>query len=167
MIEEKLNSLRPYVTGVRFVKNLSVIDLVLQSGWDIFESDTVTYKPSSSNPNYFMVFPKNPDDGIDVVLQHVEQVIEVNIEKEKKLTLLKAKIEELKSLFSNKPLSELEKLKFIIQDCPELTMEDLNVKPKISNSNVRKGVELPPKPPIDKEVHLSGESKHRLEKEEV
>ena len=43
MIEEKLNSLRPYVTGVRFVKNLSVIDLVLQSGWDIFESDTVTY----------------------------------------------------------------------------------------------------------------------------
>ena len=57
MIEEKLNSLRPYVTGVRFVKNLSVIDLVLQSGWDIFESDTVTYKPSSSNQNYFMVFP--------------------------------------------------------------------------------------------------------------
>jgi hypothetical protein len=159
MIEEKLNSLRPYVTGVRFVKNLSVVDLVLQSGWDIFESDTVTYKPSSSNPNYFMVFPKNPDDGINIVLQHVEQVIEVNIEKEKKLTLLKAKIEELKSLFSNKSLSELEKLKFKIEDLTEPTMEDLNVKPKIPN-NVRKGVELPPKKPSDKEVHTT------LEKEE-
>ncbi len=160
MIEEKLNSLRPYVTGVRFVKNLSVVDLVLQSGWDIFESDTVTYKPSNNNPNYFMVFPKNPDDGIGIVLQHVEQVIEVNIEKEKKLTLLKAKIEELKSLFSNKPLNELEKLKFIIQDLTEPTMEDLNLKSKIINSNVRKGVELPPKKPSNKEVNIT------LEKEE-
>ena len=166
MVQEKLNSLRPYVTGIRFVKNLPVVDLILQDNWDIFESDNVTYKISNTNTNYFMVFPKNPDDSIDVVLQHVEQVIEVNVEKEKKLTLLKAKIEELKSLFSNKPLSELEKLKFIIQDLTEPTMEDINPKPKI-NSNVRKGVELPPKPPIDKEVHLSGESKHRLEKEEV
>jgi len=105
MVQEKLNSLRPYVTGIRFVKNLPVVDLILQDNWDIFESDNVTYKISNTNTNYFMVFPKNPDDSIDVVLQHVEQVIEVNVEKEKKLTLLKAKIEELKSLFSNKPLS--------------------------------------------------------------
>ena len=90
----------------------------------------------------------------------MEQVIEVNIEKEKKLTLLKAKIEELKSLFSNKPLNELEKLKFIIQDLTEPTMEDLNLKSKIINSNVRKGVELPPKKPSNKEVNIT------LEKEE-
>jgi len=157
MVQEKLNSLRPYVTGIRFVKNLPVVDLILQDNWDIFESDNVTYKISNTNTNYFMVFPKNPDDSIDVVLQHVEQVIEVNVEKEKKLTLLKAKIEELKSLFSNKPLSELEKLKFIIQDLTEPTMEDLNLKPKIENGNIKKnGVELPP----------PNSSKYSLEKEE-
>jgi|TARA_R110000824_G_scaffold115989_3_gene267222 hypothetical protein len=157
MVQEKLNSLRPYVTGIRFVKNLPVVDLILQDNWDIFESDNVTYKISNTNTNYFMVFPKNPDDSIDVVLQHVEQVIEVNVEKEKKLTLLKAKIEELKSLFSNKPLSELEKLKFIIQDLTEPTMEDLNLKPKIENGNIKKnGVELPP----------PKSSKYSLEKEE-
>jgi hypothetical protein len=157
MVQEKLNSLRPYVTGIRFVKNLPVVDLILQDNWDIFESDNVTYKISNTNVNYFMVFPKNPDDSIDVVLQHVEQVIEVNVEKEKKLTLLKAKIEELKSLFSNKPLSELEKLKFIIEDLTEPTMEDLNLKPKIENANIKKnGVELPP----------TQNSKHSLKKEE-
>tara|TARA_R110000751_G_scaffold76233_1_gene153450 strand:- start:2585 stop:3061 length:477 start_codon:yes stop_codon:yes gene_type:complete len=157
MVQEKLNSLRPYVTGIRFVKNLPVVDLILQDNWDIFESDNVTYKISNTNTNYFMVFPKNPDDSIDVVLQHVEQVIEVNVEKEKKLTLLKAKIEELKSLFSNKPLSELEKLKFIIQDLTDPTMEDLNLKPKIENGNIKKnGVELPP----------PKSSKYSLEKEE-
>ena len=155
MVQEKLNSLRPYVTGIRFVKNLPVVDLILQDSWDIFESDNVTYKLSSSNSNYFMVFPKNPDDSIDVVLQHVEQVIEVNVEKEKKLTLLKAKIEELKSLFSNKPLKKKKKLKFVIETIPEPTLDDIPRSP--SSRNIKKnGVELPP----------AQNSKHSLEKEE-
>jgi len=153
MVQEKLNSLRPYVTGIRFVKNLPVVDLILQDNWDIFESDNVTYKISNTNANYFMVFPKNPDDSIDVVLQHVEQVIEVNVEKEKKLTLLKAKIEELKTLFSNKPLSELEKLKFVIETIPEPTLDDI---PRPSSNIKKNGVELPP----------TQNSKHSLEKEE-
>jgi len=82
-MEEKLNKLRPYVTGIRFVKDLPVIDLVLRESWDIFESDSVTYKHSTNNANYFMVFPKNPKDGIDMVLEHVDHIISVNIEKEK------------------------------------------------------------------------------------
>ena len=102
-----------------------------------------------------MVFPKNPDDSIDVVLHHVEQVIEVNVEKEKKLTLLKAKIEELKSLFSNKSLSELEKLKFTIESIPEPTLNDIPTTP--TNGTIKKnGVELPP----------PKSSKYSLEKEE-
>ena len=111
MLQEKLNELRPYVTGIRFIKNLPVVDLIIKEGWNIFESETVTYKPGTTNQNYFMVFPKDPDDSIDSVLEHVEHVLEVNIEKEHKLTLLKAKIEELKILFTNKSLSELERLK--------------------------------------------------------
>ena len=112
MVQEKLNSLRPYVTGLRFVKNLPVVDVILKEGWNIFESDSVTYKSSTNQPNYFMVFPKNPEDSIDSVISHVEYIIEVNIEKENKLALLKAKIEELKVLFTNKSLVELENLKF-------------------------------------------------------
>ena len=115
MVQEKLNSLRPYVTGIRFVKNLPVVDLILQDNWDIFESDNVTYKISNTNTNYFMVFPKNPDDSIDVVLHHVEQVIEVNVEK----------------------------LKFTIESIPEPTLNDIPTTP--TNGTIKKnGVELPP-----------------------
>ena len=88
MVQKRLSELRPYVTGIRFIKDLAVIDVILRSGWDIFESDIITYKPSTTNQNYFMVFPKNPEDSIDLVLDHVEHIIEVNIEKEKKLSLL-------------------------------------------------------------------------------
>ena len=91
-----------------------------------------------------MVFPKNPEDAIDVVLEHVEYILQVNIEKEEKLSLLRAKIEELKVLFTNKPLSELERLKFLIENINEPTLNDIPLHPKINNT-IKKGVELPPK----------------------
>tara|TARA_R110000824_G_scaffold393718_1_gene593024 strand:- start:580 stop:1080 length:501 start_codon:yes stop_codon:yes gene_type:complete len=166
MVQEKLNSLRPYVTGLRFVKNLPVVDVILKEGWNIFESDSVTYKSSTNQSNYFMVFPKNPEDSIDSVISHVEYIIEVNIEKENKLTLLKAKIEELKTLFTNKSLEELEKLKFIIDQVQEPTLNDIPITTP-NRYNKKNRVELPPKPPLERQVHLSGESKHKLEKEEV
>lgn len=139
MFHEKLNEMRPYVTGIRFVKDLPVVDVVLLDGWDMFESDTVSYKPSSNNKNYFMVFPQETGGTIDSVIDHVQFVIDFNIEKENKLTLLKAKIEELKVLFSEKSLSELEKLKFIIETVNEPTLKDIGKAPKLHN-----GVELPP-----------------------
>jgi hypothetical protein len=141
MFQEKLNELRPYVTGIRFVKDLPVVDVVLRDAWDMFESETVIYKPSSSNQNYFMVHPKNPKDSLDIVLSHVEYVIDFNIEKENKLTLLKAKIEELKMLFTEKPLKDLENLKFLIEPIPEITLKDIPISP---SNRVVNGVELPP-----------------------
>ncbi len=145
MFQEKLNELRPYVTGIRFVKDLPVVDVVLLENWDMFESDSVTYKNSNTNDSYYMVFPKDKGDSIDIVLNHVEYVIDFNIEKENKLTLLKAKIEELKVLFSDKPLTDLEKLKFVIETIPEPTLNDIPISPSSREGVVVKnGIELPP-----------------------
>ena len=137
MFQEKLNELRPYVTGIRFVKDLPVVDVVLREGWDMFESDNVMYKASANNQNYYMVHPKDPKNSLDVVLTHVEHIIDFNIEKENKLTLLKAKIEELKVLFTDKPLKELEKLKFVIQTITEPTLEDIDISPSHLNKMVK------------------------------
>jgi hypothetical protein len=142
MFQEKLSELRPYVTGIRFVKDLPVVDVVLMENWDMFESDQISYKPSSNNKNYYMVFPKDTDDSIDSVLNHVEYVLDFNIEKENKLSLLKAKIEELKMLFSDKSLKELEKLKFVIESIEEPTLKD--IKKNESSNKTHNGIELPP-----------------------
>jgi hypothetical protein len=142
MFQEKLSELRPYVTGIRFVKDLPVVDVVLMENWDMFESDQISYKPSSNNKNYYMVFPKDTGDSIDNVLNHVEYVLDFNIEKENKLSLLKAKIEELKMLFSDKSLKELEKLKFVIESIEEPTLKD--IKKNESTNKTHNGIELPP-----------------------
>ena len=155
MIQEKLNSLRPYVTGLRFVKDLPVVDLVIKEGWNMFESDKVSYKPSANNKNYFMVFPKDPKDSIDDVVTHVEHIIDINIEKENKLVLLKAKIEELKQLFTDKSLKDLERLKYVFPELEEPTLKDIDITQ--SSRHVPTNVELPPKPNKEKV----------LEKEEI
>ena len=138
MFQEKLSELRPYVTGIRFVKDLPVVDVLLLENWDMFETESITYKPSNNNNNYYMVFPKNSEDSIDNVLEHVEYVIDFNIEKENKLSLLKAKIEELKFLFSDKPLKELERLKFVIESIDEPTLKDIKTD---VNKKVHNGIE--------------------------
>jgi hypothetical protein len=113
MIKERLNNLRPYVRGVRFVKDMAVVDVVFKDGWDVYENSIVTYKPSKSSKNYFMFFPMDQESSdFDLLLDHIEDIIESNIERENKLVLLKAKVEELKVLFDSKPLTELERLKF-------------------------------------------------------
>lgn len=143
-MHDRLNELRPFVTGLRFVKDMSVVDVILRSGWDVYESDLVTYKPSQQNENYFMFHPKDSTDSdFNVVLDHVEDIIKKNIEKEQKLVLLKAKIEELKMLFSSKPLNELERLKFKIEDIDEPKLEDISSKIK-DEPIFKNGVELPP-----------------------
>jgi len=158
MIQEKLNSLRPYVTGIRFVKDLPVVDMMINEGWDMFESNDVSYKPGSNNKNYFMLFPKNPKDALDIVISHAEYVINVNIEKENKLILLRAKIEELKTLFTDKPLKELEKLKFTFETITEPTLEDISKNIPNSGRHVSENiktvnkVELPPKDEVKKEL---------------
>ena len=154
MIQEKLNSLRPYVTGIRFVKDLPVVDLVIKEGWNMFETDNVSYKPSSNNKNYFMVYPKNPKENIDIVVTHVENVININIENENKLTLLKVKIEELKRLFGDKTLKQLESLKFVFDDIIDPTLEDINMNSK--SRHIKNGVELPPKEVNHKELEEEG-----------
>ena len=170
MIKERLNNLRPYVRGVRFVKDMAVVDVVFKDGWDVYENNIVTYKPSKSSKNYFMFFPKDQESSdFDLLLDHIEDIIGNNIERENKLVLLKAKVEELKVLFDSKPLTELERLKFKIEEIDEPTLEELNIPIKVDNLGEttltdevknHNGVELPPIIPKEIEEEV-------IEKEEV
>ena len=171
MIKERLNNLRPYVRGVRFVKDMAVVDVVFKDGWDVYENNIVTYKPSKSSKNYFMFFPKDQESSdFDLLLDHIEDIIGNNIERENKLVLLKAKVEELKVLFDSKPLTELERLKFKIEEVDIIPkLEELNIPVKVDNLGEttltdevknHNGVELPPTVPKEIEEEV-------IEKEEV
>mgnify|MGYP001267980474 FL=1 len=111
-IQEMLDSLQPYVVGIRYLNGIQIVDAVFKEGWTVPDSDVIKREFVDESQNYFMFYTEKEGVTIDDLLAYVEGIIGVNIEREKKYILLKAKVEELKRLFKEKSLSELEELKF-------------------------------------------------------
>lgn len=111
-IQERLNKLKPFVKGIRFVNTASVVDVQLKEGWSIGDNDKILVKRGKTDENYFMFYSEDPSVSFDDLLDYVEKTININVENEKKLELIKLKIEELKKHFESKPLSVLRTLKF-------------------------------------------------------
>jgi len=131
-IQERLNKLKPYVKGIRFVNTTSVVDVQLKENWVIKENDKILVKKGRSEENYFMFYSEEPTITFDDILDHIEKTINLNIENEKKLELIKIKIEELKKHFETKPLNVLKTLKFQFDELVTTTFVDDTVNNEIT-----------------------------------
>jgi hypothetical protein len=115
MIQNKINELKPYFRGIKLTDNYNIVEVNLKKSWlipkdedilvqskDIKEQGGITY-------NMFYSQTKTIDDIIEFIQ---DEVINYNIELEQKEELLRMKVEELKMVFENKSLDELNNLKF-------------------------------------------------------
>ena len=100
-LQERLKNLRPYVVGIRFVKEMPVVDVNLKDNWVTLKSDKVSINKSEKVNNYYMFYSQDTSIEIDEILNFVERVIDYNKESEAKDTLLKTYISTLKELFEN------------------------------------------------------------------
>lgn len=111
-IQEKLDSLQPHVVGIRYVQSMQIVDAVFKEGWSVPNSDVIKKELVDEGQNYYMFYTEKEGITIDDLLDYVEGIIDINIEREKKHTLLKAKVKELQKIFKDNPLTKLERLKF-------------------------------------------------------
>lgn len=111
-IKNRLKELEPYVISIRFTKGLTVVDTLFKTGWVVPNSDSVGHEVIKEKPNYYMLYPVGEDTGLDEMLDYVEYVITVNVERELKSQLLHEKINELKQIFSQESLKRCEGLEF-------------------------------------------------------
>lgn len=122
-IQEKLNSLRPYVIGIRYVEGVQLVDAVFKEGWVVPKSKFIQAERVDSENNYYMFFSDREDVDIDDLLGYVQDIININVERENKFELLKLKVDELKNIFKDNTLTKLQRLKF--------TFSDLDVLPSL------------------------------------
>lgn len=111
-LQERLKNLRPHVVGIRFVKEMPVVDVNLKQNWVTLKSDKILVNKSEKVENYYMFYSQDASAEIDEILNFVERVIEYNKESEAKDTLLKTYIGTLKELFQNSSYEQLKKLEF-------------------------------------------------------
>ena len=152
-IQEKLNALRPYVVGIRYVQGIQLVDAVFKEGWTIPQSDVIHQEKVDGEDNYYMFYSESEDVDIDTLLGYVQEIISFNIEREKKYVLLSEKVAELQKIFKNNSLSKLQKLKFTFSDheiMPTLLdmdkIEDMKTSDLIKNASEETEVKTEVKP---------------------
>jgi len=111
-IQKTLDSLQPYVIGIRYVEGTPVVDAVFKEGWSVPADNNVKMAKGDETMNYYMLFSESPNIGLDDLLTYVDKVIKLNLEREKKHELLRVKVNELKEVFKKNTLAKLTRLKF-------------------------------------------------------
>lgn len=138
-IQKRLTKLKPYVSGIRFEEDLPVVDAQLTNGWGIKKHGSIQVekgKKVGDDKIHIMFYGISADVEIDTILDHVEIVVERNLERERKFELLKTKAEELQEFFKGHSYDELLTLRFevdkpsLISRPTEVTIEDEEREPE-------------------------------------
>lgn len=126
-IQKTLDSLQPYVIGIRYLEGLPLIDTVFKEGWTVPDDQSITKVKGDEGMNYYMIYSEKKGVGIDDLLSFVDKTIKLNLEREKKQDLLRIKVEELKKLFKDNSLTKLSRLKFNFSEEDVISEFDLNI----------------------------------------
>lgn len=170
-IQKTLDSLQPYVIGIRYLEGTPLVDAVFKEGWTVPDDPTVKKIKGNEELNYFMIFSETSGIGLDELLEYVAKTIKLNEEREKKHELLKIKVNELKEIFKRTPLNKLTKLKFtfpeedLVPKLDEFEVDDTFVEETIE---VPKVEQFQPQTYLDENkmpIELSEEEKEMLEEE--
>jgi hypothetical protein len=128
-IQKTLDSLQPYVIGIRYLEGTPLVDVVFKEGWNVPEDPKIKKIKGNDDMNYFMLLSEVPGVGLDELLGFVEKTIKINIEREKKHDLLKVKFNQLKEVFKKTSLDKLKNLNFTFTEedlVPTLTEFDMD-----------------------------------------
>jgi hypothetical protein len=112
-IQETLDSLQPYVIGIRYLEGTVLVDAVFKEGWTIPTDTSLNIVKGEEGMNYYMIFSSVKGVGLDDLLNYVGKVIKINLEREKKHELLRTKVNELKEVFKVNSFDKLLTLKFV------------------------------------------------------
>lgn len=176
-IQKTLDSLQPYVIGIRYLEGTPVVDAVFKEGWTVPEDQTVKKLKGNDELNYFMIFSETEGIGLDELLDYVAKTIKLNEEREKKHELLKIKVNELKEIFRKTSLVKLTKLKFTFPEedlVPKLDEFEIDVNDEYEETIVTPAPTTPQIEPqitpryLDEQhnpIELSDEDKELLEEE--
>jgi hypothetical protein len=142
-IQKTLDSLQPYVIGIRYLEGTPLVDVVFKEGWSVPDETNIKKVKGNEEMNYHMIFSETKGIGLDELLAYVERTIKLNQEREKKHELLRQKVNELKEIFKKNSLARLTRLNFAFGD-EELVpnLNDFDIDDEIEPTPI-----MPPKNP--------------------
>jgi hypothetical protein len=142
MIQEKIDKLKPYFKGIKVAENFKIVEFNLKKGWDVNGSEEIDLQQREikENSNFLYNMFYSESKNFDEILDYVKKnIIDRNLEIEQKEELLRMKVEELKRVFEDSSLDELNNLKFMTEDNSlKLNSNNISKKEKINNNGTTK-----------------------------
>jgi hypothetical protein len=150
-IQERLDSLQPHIKGIRYVQGVQVVDAVFKNGWTIPESDVIKKDLIEEEGNYYVFYTEKEGVTFDDLLEYIEGIISINIEREKKNELFKTKVKELQEIFKSNTLSKLKLFKFKFDE-PDLmtSLNNINIDSDNVVNDIKEEVETTEE--VEKEI---------------
>ena len=125
----ELKDIFQYLVSVRKLKNYLSVDIEFPTNWKIpkrfVEEDKIMENERVNDNKRFFSFVSEFDElTVDRTINNIKKIVSYNKEIELKEKLLKQKIDELKKIFENKNLENLQNLKFELLEEKILTREE-------------------------------------------
>lgn len=128
-LQEILSLLFPYLSAMRKMKQYLSIDLIFPKTWEFpneyIEKASVVQNDKYSGEGVFLSFVCEVEKNMDRTIEVIFQIISYNLEREEKEKLLKIKLLELREVFKNGKLNDLQNLKIHLPE-PDPVQEFLS-----------------------------------------
>tara|TARA_R110000803_G_scaffold47825_4_gene99598 strand:- start:16775 stop:17170 length:396 start_codon:yes stop_codon:yes gene_type:complete len=127
IINNRLQLLRPYLTEIKFGESITLLTGEFYPKWIIKEQgDRVKIHKSGDTDKgrvMYNFYGENGNVNVDDLIDYFLEVVNENLDRERKEDLYKKKVEELKNIFKDSTLTDLERLSMGINE-GELKIND-------------------------------------------
>lgn len=114
MLQKRIERIAEYFGGIEMSGGLFIVKVHFKNGWSAYGSqdgERIKVAKSEQEPNVWFYYGDSSVD-LNQIFDLIEETIEMNESVRKKIELLKVKVDELKTIFNEEPLSRLETLYF-------------------------------------------------------
>lgn len=112
-IQDRIKKIEPYFKGLEYIGDYVLVKALFKKNWTILPSDDDSIKISNDDDDkYLFYYYSNKSVDYNKIFDLIDKTISFNMDSEKKVSLLKEKIEELRKLFIEHDIDTLKNLKF-------------------------------------------------------
>lgn len=142
-MQNRINKIKEYFKGFNITDGIAYVHVSFQKGWQIPDSNILKseFNTNVASDDTGVYFFTQYENGINLLFDAADFVIEFNKDLEEKTELFKAKVDELRELFTTSTLDELKTLVISI--------------PKVAKSKNRGSKRKNAKNEVEKEVNVS------------
>ena len=114
-LREKIEKFAPYFKGIEYQGGLIIVKVNYPDKIEPVGSDDELIKVARSEDGFYYYYADADTISEDSIFKLIEETVKVYEEARQKVSLLKAKVEELKTLFASNNLDKLNTLEFVFK----------------------------------------------------